>query len=112
VPELREVEADEAAELMGAGALVLDVREEDEWAAGHVPESLHVPMAALGARAGELPSDRTIVVVCRTGSRSFAVGEALLRAGYDAVNLAGGLAAWLADDLPLVADDGLPGAVL
>jgi rhodanese-related sulfurtransferase len=69
-------------------------------------------MAELAARAGEIPRDRTILVVCRSGSRSLVVGQALADAGYDAVNLAGGLAAWLTDDLPLIADDGLPGTVI
>ena len=66
-------------------------------------------VAAAGPRGSR---DRTIVVVCRSGNRSLLVGQALANAGYDAVNLAGGLAAWLTDDLPLIADDGLPGAVI
>jgi rhodanese-related sulfurtransferase len=107
-----EVEADEAAELAESGALVLDVREDDEWSAGHVDGSLHVAMGELGGRLAELPVDRRIVAVCRTGARSGAVTEALAARGYDVVNLVGGLQAWQAEGYTLVADDGLPGAVL
>jgi rhodanese-related sulfurtransferase len=107
-----EVEADDAAALAAEGAIVLDVREDDEWAAGHVAESVHIAMGELGARLAELPSDRRIVAVCRSGARSGAVTEALAARGYDVVNLVGGLQAWVAEGLPLVADDGLPGSVL
>jgi rhodanese-related sulfurtransferase len=109
---IEEIEADDAAERAEAGALLLDVREADEWEAGHVAESLHIPMGELGARLDELPTDRPIVAVCRSGARSGAITEALVSRGYDVVNLAGGLQAWMAEGLPLVADDGLPGAVL
>ena len=107
-----EVEADDAAALAADGALVLDVREDDEWAAGHVAGSMHISVGELGARLGELPADRRIVAVCRTGARSGAITTALAARGYDVVNLAGGLQAWIAEGFPLVGDDGLSGAVL
>ena len=109
---ITEVEADDAAERAEAGALVLDVREPDEWTVGHVDGSVHIPMGELGARLDELPADRPIVAVCRSGARSAAVTEALGGRGYDVVNLVGGLQAWVAEGLPLIADDGLPGSVL
>lgn len=91
--------------------LLLDVREQDEWDAGHIEGSLHIPMDELAARQSELPQDRPIVAVCRTGRRSAAVTEALSRAGYDAHNLVGGVAEWQGQDLPLVDEDGDPGVV-
>jgi len=109
---ITEIEADEAADRATAGALVLDVREVDEWAAGHVADSVHIPMGELGGRLDELPTDRPIVAVCRSGARSGTVTEALASRGYDIVNLVGGLQAWVAEGLPLVADDGLAGSVL
>lgn len=88
---------------------LLDVREPYEWAAGHIDGAVHVPMGQLAAGQDELATDRTIVCVCRSGNRSGAVAEALRRAGYDAVNLLGGMQGWAADDLPYVAEgDGEP----
>jgi rhodanese-related sulfurtransferase len=73
---------------------LLDVREDDEWGAGHVPGSVHVPMRELGARQADLPSDRTILCICRSGNRSSMVMRALVEAGYAAENLDGGLQSW------------------
>ena len=85
---------------------LLDVREPAEWVAGHIEDALHVPMHQLHQAQDQLATDRTIVCVCRSGNRSAAVAEALRRAGYDAVNLLGGMHAWAADGLPFVAEDG------
>lgn len=90
----------------------LDVREEDEWEAGHIDGSLHIPMGELGERQDELPADRPIVAVCRSGNRSAAVTEALKRAGYDVENLVGGVAEWDGVGLDLVDDEGNPGIVV
>jgi rhodanese-related sulfurtransferase len=92
--------------------MLLDVREHDEWAAGHIEDSVHIPMGELAARQDELPADAPIVAVCRTGRRSAAVTEALKRAGYDAENLVGGVAEWNGVGLDLVDDDGNPGVVV
>jgi rhodanese-related sulfurtransferase len=83
---------------------VLDVREPMEWARGRAEGAVHIPMSQLGARQAELPSDRTILCVCRSGARSASVTKALRDAGYTAENLDGGLKRWSADGLPLVAD--------
>jgi rhodanese-related sulfurtransferase len=91
--------------------LLLDVREQDEWDAGHIEGSVHIPMGELGARQDELPSDRPIVAVCRSGNRSAAVTQALSKAGYEAHNLVGGVAEWKGQHLPLVDGDGQPGSV-
>ena len=82
---------------------LLDVREVPEWVAGHVEGALHVPMHQLRAAQEQLDPDRTIVCICRSGQRSAAVAEALRRAGYDAVNLLGGMHAWAAAGLPFTA---------
>ena len=110
--ELPEVSAEEANALVRGGAFLLDVREPDEWQAGHAPEAIFLPIGQVEARIDELPRDRQIVTICRVGGRSAAVVAALNTLGYDAVNVAGGMRAWEADDLPVVADDGLPGAVI
>ena len=88
--------------MVGAGAVLLDVREDDEWAAGHAPQATHMAMSRLNAEYELLPTGRQIVCVCHVGARSAAVADALRRAGWDAVNLAGGMEAWEAAGLPVV----------
>ncbi|HXW81063.1 MAG TPA: rhodanese-like domain-containing protein, partial [Acidimicrobiales bacterium] len=103
VDELPQIPPLAAKALIDAGALLLDVREPAEWQAGHAPEAWLVPMGQVSQRRGELPSDRQIVVVCRSGGRSAAVTESLREWGLDAVNLEGGMLAWAAAGLPVVA---------
>ena len=75
-----EVSAEEGHHLVEAGAILLDVRETDEWDAGHAPEATWIPMGELQARVAELPRDGRIVAICRTGARSQAVTAALVGA--------------------------------
>ncbi|HYB40090.1 MAG TPA: molybdopterin-dependent oxidoreductase [Mycobacterium sp.] len=101
-----------AKTMVDGGALLLDVREPDEWCTEHAPKAMLLPIGRVNARQDELPRDRRIVVVCRSGGRSAAVTASLRRAGFDAVNLAGGMCAWAAAGLPVVADGGDPGLVV
>jgi rhodanese-related sulfurtransferase/glyoxylase-like metal-dependent hydrolase (beta-lactamase superfamily II) len=96
------VSARRAYAMMADGAVLLDVREPDEWQQGHADDAVFIPMGEVNARREELPKDRTIVVVCRSGGRSAAVTDALVSHGYDAVNLTGGMCAWTAAGLPTV----------
>jgi rhodanese-related sulfurtransferase len=91
---------------------LLDVREDDEWAAGHIDGAQHIPLGELSARLGELPNERTIVAVCRSGSRSEAAVRGLRRLGYQAENLEGGVNAWDRAKLPLVDNSGGRGRVI
>lgn len=87
---------------------ILDVREPHEWAAGHVEGSVHLPLNRVLAGQEELDPSKPVAVVCSVGSRS-EVGALMLRArGYEAYNVDGGLHAWEAEGLPLVADDDGP----
>jgi rhodanese-related sulfurtransferase len=88
------------------GAWLLDVREIDEWTAGHVPEATHIPLGQLGARTAELPADQEIYVICRSGVRSARVAHALNGAGWQAVNVGGGMQDWAAAGRPMVTDSG------
>ena len=106
-----EVDPDEAVALAEAGAVLLDVREDDEWDAGHAPGALHMPLRRLAAEHTRLPADRRLVAVCRSGQRSELAAVALIDGGYDAVNLAGGMQAWAAHGHPVVTDAGTPGWV-
>ncbi|MET9952302.1 rhodanese-like domain-containing protein [Streptomyces sp. NPDC006339] len=99
-----------------ADALVLDVREDDEWAAGHVEGALHVPMSQFVARFGEVTDavaeGRRAFVMCRVGGRSAQVTQYLVGQGIDAVNVDGGMLAWDGAGRPMVTDDGSPAYVL
>jgi rhodanese-related sulfurtransferase len=109
--DVPQVDPEACRALFADGALLLDVREPDEWSAGHAPDAVFVPMKEVQARQSELPKDRRIVTICRSGGRSAAVTEALNAWGFDSVNLAGGLYAWEAAGLPVVVDDGSPGTI-
>jgi len=97
---------------VGSGALLLDVREDDEWAAGHAGTAVHIPMGEVADRLGEVPADRTVVCVCRAGGRSLAVANLLAGSGYDVANLAGGMQVWESSGRPVVTDDGGAGRVV
>ncbi len=99
---------DEPAASVPDHAWLLDVREDDEWAAGHVAGARHIPLGELGARTAEVPQDELVYVICRSGHRSGRAAQALAGAGWRAVNVAGGMQAWAAAGRPMVADSGVP----
>jgi rhodanese-related sulfurtransferase len=95
------------------GAYLLDVREPDEWAAGHAPGAHHLPMMEVPARMGEIPADTDVVVVCRSGGRSGQVVSYLLGRGWDNLrNLDGGMQSWAAAGKAVVSENGQPARVL
>ncbi len=83
--------------------LVLDVREADEWEAGHIPGSTHIPYAELGERLGELPRERPVAAVCSGGKRSGLAASVLQREGFDSVTHVahGGVGTWRRDGRPV-----------
>jgi rhodanese-related sulfurtransferase len=90
------------AELLDAGAAeLIDVREPDEWEAGHVPGARNVQLVELTAAAETIRRDRPVIFGCRSGNRSRMAAEAFRESGYDAHNMAGGLRAWAEHGLPL-----------
>ncbi|MFB6501457.1 MULTISPECIES: rhodanese-like domain-containing protein [unclassified Streptomyces] len=99
-----------------ADGFVLDVREDNEWAAGHVEGALHIPMSDFVARFGELTEavadGRRVHVMCRVGGRSAQVTQYLVQQGVDAVNIDGGMLAWDGAGRPMVADGESPAFVL
>jgi len=96
-----------------AGAYLLDVREPDEWAAGHAADAVHLPMMEIPARLDEIPRGGDVVVVCRSGGRSGQVVAYLMHQGYDnVVNLDGGMLDWVAAGRPMVSEDGQPARVM
>jgi molybdopterin-guanine dinucleotide biosynthesis protein A/rhodanese-related sulfurtransferase len=93
--EVPEIDVDELVRRRADGACVLDVRRPEEYEVAHVPDSVLIPLDQLGERQGELPVDVPLLVICRSGARSAAAVRALLAAGYDATNVAGGMLAWV-----------------
>ncbi|WP_435741853.1 rhodanese-like domain-containing protein [Nocardioides sp. SYSU DS0663] len=90
---------------------VLDVREQVEWAHGHVEGAVHVPLMELPQRLADLPEGQTLVV-CRVGGRSAQAVGYLVQQGYDAVNLDGGMLDWAAAGRPMVSETGQPPRVV
>jgi rhodanese-related sulfurtransferase len=105
------VSAPQAAALADGGAVLLDVREPQEWQAGHAPRARHIPLGQIARRAGELPKGRAVVTVCRSGARSARAAALLAADGREVSNLAGGMHAWVRAGLPVVARGGGPGRV-
>ena len=97
---------DQAAASVPDGVWLLDVREDDEWAAGHAPDARHIPLGQLGPRSAEVPQDEVIYVICRSGGRSAHAAQALAGAGWQAVNVAGGMQDWAAAGRLMVTDSG------
>jgi rhodanese-related sulfurtransferase len=88
------------------GVFLLDVREDDEWAAGHAPDAVHIPVGALAERAAELPQGREVYVICRSGARSAYAAQALTGAGWKTVNVADGMTGWAVAGRPMVSETG------
>jgi rhodanese-related sulfurtransferase len=95
-----------------ADAILLDVRENDEWAAGHAEGAVHIPMSEVVARVAEVPEGGRVHVVCRVGGRSAQVTQYLIAQGVDAINIDGGMLGWEAAGRPVVADGGADAYVL
>ena len=91
-----------------AGAYLLDVREYEEWDAGHAPGAVHIPLGELGARYTELGRDQPLFVICRSGKRSAHAAHALAGAGWDARNVSDGMQGWQAAGRPMTSESGTP----
>ncbi|CAA9398129.1 MAG: Thioredoxin [uncultured Nocardioides sp.] len=96
-----EVDLDTFAARHAEGGFVLDVREADEYAAGHVPGAVHVPMNEVPSRVAELPTDQQLLVICQVGGRSRQVVQFLQAQGLDAANVSDGTGGWAARGWPL-----------
>ncbi len=83
------------------GAYVLDVREPSEYAEGHVPSAVLIPLGELPSRVGEVPRDRPVYVICRSGRRSLTGARALAVVGIAATSVRGGTMAWMQAGYPV-----------
>jgi rhodanese-related sulfurtransferase len=98
--------------LLRQGALLVDVRENDEWQAGHAPEATHVPLSDLESRIIRVPRTQQLVIICRSGRRSDFAAASLRQAGYDAYNFSGGMHAWQQAGGAVLTSTGQPGSVI
>ena len=87
-------------------AYLIDVREDDEWQAGHAPDAVHLPLSELVVRMEEVPADRDVYVICKVGGRSEQAVRYLNQAGRTTVNVSGGMLAWHAAGKPMVSERG------
>ncbi|WHX49827.1 rhodanese-like domain-containing protein [Paenibacillus woosongensis] len=78
----------------GEAVKMLDVREPEEWAAGHIEGAKHIPLGQVLERLRELDADEELIVICRSGNRSGLACELLEEKGFNVVNMTGGLLAW------------------
>ncbi len=108
--ELPTVTLDDLSAHLARGAVLLDVREDEEWAAGHIDDAVHVPMnsvpRALAAQPDLVDAATPVVVICKMGGRSAQVTRWLRDQGYDAYNLEGGMLAWAGAHRPMTSGDG------
>lgn len=96
-----EVGLDDFAAAHSQGAFVLDVRESDEFTAGHVPGAVHIPMNDVPQRVAEVPTDREVYVICQSGGRSRAIADFLRQQGVTALNVTAGTAGWVQRGWPV-----------
>jgi rhodanese-related sulfurtransferase len=96
------IDVHEAIRRQAAGGLLIDVREPAEWQQGHAPKAVLIPLGSLASRLSEIPREREVLLVCRSGNRSGAAQRHLLQLGYAQVfNVSGGMNAWSAAGLPV-----------
>jgi rhodanese-related sulfurtransferase len=114
----KEVSRAEAREMLEKGAQLVDVRVDHEWETGHLPGAVHIPLAELPARVGEVDKDRPVILYCRGGNRSTMATVALTEAGFDAAKLTEGAVGWEEEGLAFepeggyVAESGEAAAIL
>ena len=101
-----DIDASQAIARVQAGAYLVDVREQDEWDRGHAPQAHFIPMSRLSELVEQIPADQEVLVVCLSGGRSARVSSALADAGYQPINVLGGMSAWAAAGGELEAADG------
>ena len=104
--DARELAPSAAAELIEAGAELIDVRQPTEFEAGRLPGARNIELNELSARSGEIDRERPVLFYCRSGNRSGMAAQAFREAGWDAHNMAGGIRAWTEAGYPLEPEDG------
>ena len=97
------ISVSDAAERFAAGAFLLDVREQSEWNEGHINGAVLIPLGQLSTRLAEIPADRDVLIICRSGNRSAQARDQLRAAGFpNTTSIDGGMNAWISAGLPMV----------
>ena len=100
-PLSSEITPEQARSMAASGAFILDVREPSEWEEFHVANTTLIPLGQLEKRLSEVPRDREVVVICRSGNRSTSGRDILAKAGFTSVtSMSGGLLSWRAKGFP------------
>ena len=103
--DVPEIDIAEAVRRWGAGTPIVDVREPHEYVEVHVSGAMLIPLGDVADRLEEIPADGEVLIICKVGGRSRRAAEILRLLGFDAVNIAGGTLAWIADGHPVVEGD-------
>ena len=98
---MREIDINQTASALEGGGTLIDVRESEEYAEGHVPGTRSLPMSVLTSRLDELDRTAPVHVICASGNRSSAMVDVLTAQGFDAVNVRGGTKAWISSGRPV-----------
>lgn len=93
----------DAHDAVSAGGVLVDCREDWEWRAGHAPQAVHIPMSQVPRRLDEI-RDKEVYLTCYSGGRSGQVTRWLRQQGVEAINVRGGMKAWVDQDLPIEGD--------
>lgn len=107
-----EVSVRQALRLASDGADLLDVRDDQEWRAGHAPQARHLPLPLLPTASTPAWRSRPVLVLCRSGNRAASATSLLRRRGVEAFAVSGGMAAWRDAGGPVVTGNGVPGSVI
>ncbi len=99
--DVQQIEVGQLPAEFGADAVLLDVREDDEWQNGHIAGAQHIPMGDVPTRIDEIDRDATLYVICHAGGRSQRVAQYLARNGFEPVNVAGGMLSWVQAGRPV-----------
>jgi len=102
-PDSPEIDVEDLADAVDAGARIIDVREPDEYTSGHVPGAVSVPLGAVADHLDQFAGDGRTYVICQSGGRSRRACELVAAHGIDATNVAGGTRAWMLSGRPVVA---------
>jgi rhodanese-related sulfurtransferase len=105
VSSVPEIDLSELERLLATGAVLVDVREDDEYADGHVASALHIALSTVPDRFSEIPASGPVYVICALGGRSARAAEFLRAQGIDAINVAGGTNGWVDSGRAVVVGD-------